>query len=64
VGESLILESVPDPLHDIVINFVLSQRRETAELDFKWTLDIRKGSDFAKIAAMSNYGGGYLVCGF
>lgn len=62
------IESVPDPLDDIVTDFMLSQRRETAELDFKWTLDIFKGSDFTKIAkhifAMSNYGGGYLLFGF
>jgi len=64
----LVTESVPHPLDDIVVDFLLSQRRETAELDFKLTLDIRKGSDFAKIAkdifAMSNYGGGYLIFGF
>jgi hypothetical protein len=64
----LVTESVPHPLDDVVVDFLLSQRRETAELDFKLTLDIRKGSDFAKIAkdifAMSNYGGGYLIFGF
>lgn len=62
------IESVPDPLDDLVVQFILSQRRETAELDFKLTLDIRKDSDFAKIAkdifAMSNYGGGHLVFGY
>ena len=62
------MESVPDPLDDIVVDFILSQRRETAELDFKLTLDIWKGSNFAKIAkdifAISNYGGGHLVFGF
>jgi len=62
------IESVPLPLDDLVVDFVLSQRRETAELDFKLTLDIRKDSDFVKIAkdifAMSNYGGGHLVFGF
>lgn len=62
------MESVPDPMDEIVINFILSQKRETAELDFKLTLDIRKDSDFAKIAkdifAMSNYGGGYILFGF
>ena len=62
------MESVPNPLDEIVINFILSQKRETAELDFKLTLDIHKDSDFAKIAkdifAMSNYGGGYLLFGF
>lgn len=62
------MESVPNPLDEIVIDFMLSQKRETAELDFKLTLDIHKDSDFAKIAkdifAMSNYGGGYLLFGF
>ena len=62
------IESVPNPLDDLVVQFILSQRRETAELDFKLTLDIRKGSDFAEIAkdifAMSNYGGGHLVFGY
>lgn len=61
-------ESVPNPLDDLVVRFMLSQRRETAELDFKLTLDIRKDSDFAEIAkdifAMSNYGGGHLVFGY
>ena len=68
MGYLLTIESVPNPLDDIVVDFILSQRRETAELDFKLTLNIRKGSDFAKIAkdifAMSNYGGGHLVFGF
>ena len=68
MGYSLTIESVPDPLDGVVVDFILSQRRETAELDFKLTLDIRKGSDFAKIAkdifAISNYGGGHLVVGF
>lgn len=63
-----VIESVPNPLDDIVAEFILSQRRETAELDFKLTFDTRKDSDFAKIVkdifAMSNYGGGYLVFGF
>ena len=64
----MVTESVPEPLDDIVVDFILSQRRETAELDFKLTLNIRKSSDFVKIAkdifAMSNYGGGHLVFGF
>lgn len=67
-GLLLSIESIPGSLDDIVVDFVLSQRRETAELDFKLSLDIRKGSDFAKIAkdifAMSNYGGAHLVFGF
>ena len=61
-------ESVPDPLDDIAVDFVLAQKRETAELDFKLTLNIKRGQDFAKIAkdvfAVSNYGGGYLVFGY
>jgi len=63
-----VIESVPNPLDDIVIDFILSQKRETAELDFKLTLDTRKDSDFAKIAkdifAISNYGGGYILFGY
>jgi len=62
------IESIPNPLDDLVVRFLLSQKRETAELDFKQTLDIRKASDFAEIAkdifAMSNYGGGYLIFGY
>lgn len=68
MGHSVTIESVPNPLEDITTDFILSQNRETAELDFKLTLDIRKGSDFVEIAkdifAMSNYGGGYLAFGF
>jgi DNA-binding MarR family transcriptional regulator len=62
------IESVPNPLDDLVVRFTLSQRRETAELDFKLTLNVSKDSDFAEIAkdifAMSNYGGGHLVFGY
>jgi hypothetical protein len=61
-------ESTPKPLDEIVIDFLLSQKRETSEIDFKLTLDISRNSDFAKIAkdifAMSNYGGGYLIIGY
>jgi len=66
--QPIAVESTPNPLDDIVTDFILSQKRETAELDFKLTLDTSKDSDFAEIAkdifAMSNYGGGYLVFGF
>ena len=41
------IESVPNPLDDLVVRFTLSQRRETAELDFKLTLNIKRGSDLA-----------------
>lgn len=68
VTQPIVVESTPNPLDDIVADFILSQKRETAELDFKVTLDTSKDSDFAEIAkdifAMSNYGGGYLVFGF
>ena len=57
-----------DPLSGNMVEFLLSQKRETSEVDFKSTLDTRKVSDFANIAkdifAMSNYGGGYLIIGF
>jgi hypothetical protein len=55
-------------LDDIVIRYLLSQKRETSEIDFKEIIDIQKNADFCKIVkdifAMSNYGGGYLVIGF
>ena len=64
----LITESVPKPLDDIVIDFLLSQKRETAEIDFKLFINVSRRAEFAKIAkdifAMSNYCGGYLVIGF
>jgi Putative DNA-binding domain len=64
----IITEPTLTPLDEIVVDFLLSKKRETSEIDFKLTLDISKNSDFAKIAkdifAMSNYGGGYLVIGF
>ena len=61
-------ESVPKPLDDIVTRYLLSQKRETSDIDFKLTIDISNNADFCKIAkdifAISNYGGGYLVVGF
>jgi predicted HTH transcriptional regulator len=64
----LITESVPKPLDEIVIDYLLSQKRETAEMDFKLFINVSRHAEFAKIAkdifAMSNYGGGYLVIGF
>lgn len=63
-----IMESTPNPLDGIVVEFILAQKRETADLDFKLTLDTRKNSAFPEICkdifAMSNYGGGYLIFGF
>ena len=61
-------ESTPRPLDDVVTDFMFSQKRESAELDFKLTLDTKKDSLFPKICkdifAMFNYGGGYLLFGF
>jgi hypothetical protein len=55
-------------MDDIVTRYLLSQKRETSEIDFKLIIDVGKNADFCKmvkdIFAMSNYGGGYLVIGF
>jgi len=62
------MESKPEPLSDIVLDHLLTKRRETSELDFKYTLDISKSSNFATIAkdifAFSNSGGGHILFGF
>lgn len=62
------MEARPNPLDDLVLDFLLSKRRETADLDFKFTLDISRVSDFVEIAkdffAMANFGGGYILFGF
>ena len=58
----------PQPLDDIVIDFLMSKTSETAAYDFKYLINLKKESDFVKIAedifAMANYGGGYLLFGF
>jgi|WetSurMetagenome_2_1015567.scaffolds.fasta_scaffold46732_2 DNA-binding MarR family transcriptional regulator len=68
IGMKPSLETRSDPLGDNTIDYLLFQRRETAEIDFKSTLDISEDSDFVNIAkdifAMSNYGGGFLLIGF
>ena len=62
------MEPSPQPLDDFVIDFLMSKTSETAELDFKYTVDLRKNSEFVKIVedifAMANYGGGYILFGF
>jgi len=64
----LIVEASPEPLSDIVIDFLMEKSRETAELDFKYIFNISKKSDFATIVkdifAFSNYGGGHILFGF
>ena len=62
------MEQTPKPLDDIVIDFLMSKTSETAAYDFKYLVNLKKESDFVKIAedifAMANYGGGYLLFGF
>jgi hypothetical protein len=52
---------------DIYVDFLMARRRESPELDLKWTVDISKPR-FAELAkdifAMSNYGGGHVLIGF
>ncbi|AJZ76193.1 helix-turn-helix domain-containing protein [Candidatus Nitrosotenuis cloacae] len=64
----IINDELSDPLGDNVIDFLLSQSKETPFHDFKSTLDIGKNStDFPKIIkdifAFTNAGGGFLVLG-
>ncbi|MFY9299885.1 MAG: ATP-binding protein [Candidatus Nitrosotenuis sp.] len=67
-GGVIINNEVSDPTGNYVIDYLLSQKKETTFHDFKWTLDVTKNSqDFPKIIkdvyAFSNYGGGWLVLG-
>ena len=62
------MESAPHPLDDIVVDHLMAKSSETAELDFKYLINLRKNSEFVLIAedifAMSNYGGGFIFFGF
>ena len=67
-GGVIINNELTDPLGDFVIDYLLSQTKETNYHDFKKTLDISKNSnDFPKIIkdvyGFSNVGGGFLVLG-
>lgn len=67
-GGVIINDELTDPLGNFVIDYLLSQTKETNYLDFKAILDISKNSnDFPKIIkdvyGFSNAGGGYLVLG-
>ena len=67
-GCIIINNELTDPLGDFVIDYLLSQSKETNYHDFKTTLDISKNSsDFPKIIkdvyGFSNAGGGFLVLG-
>lgn len=64
----IINNELTDPLGEYMIDYLLSQTKETKYLDFKSILDISKNSnDFPKIIkdvyAFSNAGGGFLVLG-
>ena len=57
-----------DPISDHMMDYLLSQSKESSYFDFKATLDISKNStDFLKIIkdvyAFANAGGGFLVLG-
>jgi len=64
----VINEIASDPLSDYIIDYLTNQKREAPYLDFKYTLDISKKSDFPEIAkdffAFSNYGGGWILVGW
>lgn len=60
-------DSAPSPLDDVFVDFLMSKKRESSELDFKLTIDVSR-EQFAAIAkdifAIANYGGGYILVGF
>lgn len=67
-GGVIINDELTDPLGDFVIDYLLSQTKETNYHDFKAILDIsRNSNDFPKIIkdvyGFSNAGGGFLVLG-
>lgn len=64
----VINNEMTEPIGDHIMDYLLSQSKETSFHDFKRAVDIRKSSaDFPKIIkdvyAFSNYGGGWLVLG-
>lgn len=68
LGGAGTLSTPADPIDDIVVDFLFAKRRETAELDFKWTIDMARKSAFPELAkdlfAMANNGGGHILFGF
>lgn len=67
-GHVVINNEISEPTGDYVCDYLLSQTNETAFLDFKWILDVKRDSqEFPKIIkdvyAFSNYGGGWLLLG-
>src|SRR6266516_3501703 len=60
-------EAMRSPLDDIFVDYLMSKRRESPDLDFKLTLDASRHRfpGVAKdIFAMANWGGGYVLAGF
>ena len=61
------IDSQPNPLDGIIVDYLLGQKSEMPWLDFKYRINVQKGEDFPEIAkdvfAMANYGGGYIVAG-
>lgn len=57
-----------EPLSEYVISFLSNQKKESPYLDFKWTINVKKDSDFPEIVkdifAFSNYGGGWILIGW
>lgn len=53
---------------EAMASFLYSRKRETAGMDFKLTIDLRRGGEFSKLVkdyfAFANSGGGYFVVGF
>src|SRR2546422_3399312 len=60
-------DSLRSPTDDIYVEYLMSKRRESSDLDFKLTIDIsrhRFPEVVKDIFAMANNGGGYLLIGF
>jgi hypothetical protein len=64
----VINEIETEPLSEYIINFLKSQKKECAYLDFKLTINTDKNSDFPEVVkdilAFSNYGGGWILIGW
>ena len=57
-----------EPFNEALLSHLFTRKYETADVDFKETLETARGSSFPKVAkhffGMSNYGGGFLLVGF
>ena len=56
------------PFNEALLSHLFTRRYETADVDFKETVETSRGSAFPKVAkhffGMANYGGGFLLVGF